>query len=41
MTSTGDNQQLLFDLQGSIDGKVQIDLNNSLGWLEERIVWIP
>jgi len=33
------NQRPLFDLQGSIDGQVQLDVQNARGWLEERIVW--
>jgi Tol biopolymer transport system component len=37
--SQGNNQRPLFDLDGSIDGQVRTDVQNSRGWLEERIVW--
>jgi pSer/pThr/pTyr-binding forkhead associated (FHA) protein len=39
MNADGKNQRPLFDLGGSIDGRVQLDVQNSRGWLEERIVW--
>jgi pSer/pThr/pTyr-binding forkhead associated (FHA) protein len=39
MNSEGKNQRPLFDLDGSIDGKVQTDVQSARGWLEERIVW--
>jgi hypothetical protein len=39
MNVNGKNQRPLFDLQGSIDGQVQVDVQNARGWLEERIVW--
>jgi hypothetical protein len=39
MRVDGSNQRPLFDLEGSIDGKVEIDVQNARGWLEERIVW--
>jgi pSer/pThr/pTyr-binding forkhead associated (FHA) protein len=39
MNADGRNQRPLFDLQGSIDGQVQIDVQNARGWVEERIVW--
>ncbi len=39
MNVDGRNQRPLFDLEGSIDGRVQIDVQNARGWLEERIVW--
>jgi Tol biopolymer transport system component len=35
------NQRLLFELGGSIDGQVRIDVQNSMGWLEESIDWAP
>lgn len=37
--ANGKNQRPLFDLEGSIDGQVEIDVQNAFGWLEERIVW--
>ena len=39
MSADGKNQRPLFDLGGAIDGKVQIDVQNARGWLEERIAW--
>jgi Tol biopolymer transport system component len=39
MNADGKNQRPLFDLGGPIDGRVQLDVQNSRGWLEERIVW--
>jgi hypothetical protein len=39
MNPDGRNQRPLFELGGSIDGRVQSDVRNSLGWLEERIDW--
>ncbi|MFW9804566.1 MAG: FHA domain-containing protein [Candidatus Thorarchaeota archaeon] len=39
MNVDGRNQRPLFDLEGSIDGQVRIDVQNARGWLEERIVW--
>jgi hypothetical protein len=41
MDANGSNQRLLFDLGGSIDGVVQVDVQNSNGWTEERIDWAP
>jgi Tol biopolymer transport system component len=41
MDPDGGNQRLLFELQGSIDGLVQIDVQNSRGWIEESIDWAP
>lgn len=41
MNPDGSNQHLLFKLDGSIDGQVQVDLQNSNGWLEETIDWTP
>jgi Tol biopolymer transport system component len=41
MDADGGNQRLLFELGGSIDGKVQVDVQNSNGWLEESIDWAP
>jgi Tol biopolymer transport system component len=41
MDANGGNQRLLFELGGSIDGKVQIDVQDSFGWLEESIDWAP
>jgi Tol biopolymer transport system component len=41
MNANGGNQRLLFALGGSIDGTVQIDVQNSFGWLEESIDWAP
>jgi pSer/pThr/pTyr-binding forkhead associated (FHA) protein len=39
MNVDGKNQRPLFDVEGSIDGLVQIDVQSARGWLEERIVW--
>jgi pSer/pThr/pTyr-binding forkhead associated (FHA) protein len=41
MNANGKNQRPLFDLGGSIDGQVQLDLQNARGWLEESIAWGP
>jgi hypothetical protein len=41
MDADGGNQRLLFELGGSIDGAVQVDVQNSHGWLEESIDWAP
>jgi FHA domain/WD40-like Beta Propeller Repeat len=41
MDADGDNQRPLFDLGGSIDGTVRLDVQNSRGWAEERIDWAP
>jgi Tol biopolymer transport system component len=41
MNANGSNQRKLFDLDGPIDGKVQVDVANARGWLEETIVWGP
>jgi TolB protein len=41
MDADGSNQRLLFELGGTIDGVVQVDVQNSNGWLEERIDWAP
>ncbi|MEM7032127.1 MAG: LysM peptidoglycan-binding domain-containing protein [Chloroflexota bacterium] len=41
MNPDGSNQRKLFNMPGSPDGRVQIDEQNSRGWLEERISWIP
>jgi len=41
MDPDGSNQRRLFDLNSTIDGIVQHDINNSLGWTEENIDWIP
>lgn len=37
----GSNVRKLFDMPGSPDGQVQFDVENSRGWLEERITWAP
>ncbi len=39
MDADGSDQHPLFDLEGSVDGRVQLDVQSSRGWLEERIVW--
>jgi TolB protein len=39
MTADGRNQRPLFELGGTIDGQVRIDVRNARGWLEERIIW--
>jgi hypothetical protein len=41
MDPDGGNQRLLFELGGSIDGQIRIDVQNSKGWLEESIDWAP
>ncbi len=35
----GKNQRSLFELGGTIDGKVSIDLANAHGWVEESLAW--
>ncbi len=39
MNLDGKNQRSLFELGGTIDGKVSIDLANAHGWVEESIAW--
>ncbi len=39
MSPDGKNQRSLFELGGSIDGKVSIDLENAHGWVEESLAW--
>ncbi len=39
MNPDGSNQRKLFDMGGSPDGLIGFDVNNSKGWLEERISW--
>jgi LysM repeat protein len=41
MNPDGTNQRKLFDMGGSPDGLVGFDVNNSKGWVEERISWGP
>jgi Tol biopolymer transport system component len=41
MSPNGSNQHQLFELGGSINGQVQLDVTNSWGWLEESIDWAP
>jgi hypothetical protein len=41
MNSDGKNQRRLFELGGSIDGHVGVDVQNSHGWVEESIAWTP
>jgi hypothetical protein len=41
MDTNGRNERPLFKLAGSPDGQVQSDVQNSRGWLEERIAWSP
>jgi hypothetical protein len=41
MDPDGSNQRRLFELGGTVDGIVQIDISNSRGWLEENIDWLP
>ena len=41
MNADGSNQRKLFSMNGSPDGKVLRDVDNSKGWLEERISWAP
>jgi hypothetical protein len=37
----GSNARQLFPLDGPLEGIVQIDVENSRGWIEERISWRP
>jgi len=37
--SDGKNQRSLFELGGSVDGKVSIDMANAHGWVEESLAW--
>jgi LysM repeat protein len=39
MDPDGSNQRKLLDMGGSPDGLIGFDVNNSRGWLEERISW--
>jgi Tol biopolymer transport system component len=39
--ANGDDQRLLFALEGPIDGLVKVDVLNSRGWIEETIDWAP
>ncbi len=41
IAADGSNNRLLFTLDGSVDGVIQLDPNNSRGWVEENIDWIP
>lgn len=41
MDGDGDNERPLFDLNGTIDGIVSLDVANSRGWVEERLDWSP
>ncbi len=41
MNADGSNQRKLFNMKGSPDGQVLRDIDNSKGWLEERISWAP
>ncbi len=41
MNTDGSNQRKLFNMKGSPDGLVLRDIDNSKGWLEERISWAP
>jgi Tol biopolymer transport system component len=41
MNPDGSNQRQLFELGGSINGQVLLDVTNSFGWLEESIDWAP
>jgi TolB protein len=41
MNPDGSGQTKLFDMGGSPDGVIGFDVNNSRGWLEERISWAP
>ncbi len=41
MNPDGSNQRKLFNMGGSPDGVIGFDVNNSKGWLEERISWGP
>ncbi len=37
----GTNVRKLFDMAGTPDGQVKFDIENSRGWLEERLTWAP
>ena len=39
MSADSKNQRPLFNLEGLIDGRVQVDVQNARGWVEERIIW--
>jgi Tol biopolymer transport system component len=39
MDPDGKNQRSLFELGGSIDGKVSVDMANAHGWVEESLAW--
>jgi Tol biopolymer transport system component len=39
MNRDGSNQRKLFDVGGTIDGIVGLDVRNSYGWTQERISW--
>lgn len=41
MNPDGSSQRKLADMNGSPDGQVLHDIDNSRGWLEERISWAP
>ena len=41
MNPDGSNQRQLFELGGSINGQVQLDVANSFGWVAESIDWAP
>ncbi len=41
MDADSGNQRPLFELEGSIDGVVQVDVQNARGWTEETISWTP
>jgi LysM repeat protein len=41
MNADGSNQRRVALMKGSPDGKVLRDVDNSKGWLEERISWAP
>lgn len=41
MAADGSQQRKLFALNGSIEGRVQIDTASSFGWLEESLAWTP
>jgi len=34
-------KQFLFELPGSVDGEVAVDVQNSRSWLEESLAWGP
>ena len=40
MSPDGRNKRRLFALEGSVDGIIRHDVNNSKGWIEENIDWI-